>query len=125
MEYYTYGYPNDVPLIKNDCCNAIDTADIEEAVTNAVMSLMPSINDGFDGVNTHIDSAKDEIIASKSECHCGGCGCDDCNICLATKCDINDAVNRINEHIDSKFNEIDFLSQFSDLNQQIETLING
>lgn len=124
MEYYTYGYPNDVPLITRDCCGGIDGADIEEAVTNAMINFMPSINNNFGDVHTHIDEAKDEILAK--ECGCGGgSGCDDCCICLATKCDLNQAVNKINEHIDTKFNEIDFISKFSDLNQQIATLING
>lgn len=124
MEYYTYGYPNDVPLITRDCCESIDSADIEEAVTNAMMSFIPSINSNFGEVHTHIDNAKEEILAKECECSCG-IGCDDCSICLATKCDLNDAVDKINEHIDNKFNEIDFMSQFSDLNQQIATLING
>ena len=124
MEYYTYGYPNDVPLITRDCCGGIDGADIEEAVTNVMKNFMPSINNNFGDVHTHIDEAKDEILAK--DCSCGGgSGCDDCCICVATKCDLNQAVNKINEHIDSKFNEIDFISQFSDLNQQIATLING
>ena len=124
MEYYTYGYPNDVPLITRDCCGGIDGADIEEAVTNVMKNFMPSINNNFGDVHTHIDDAKDEILAKECGCE-GGSGCDDCCICLATKCDLNQAVNKINEHIDSKFNEIDFISQFSDLNQQIATLING
>ncbi len=122
MEYYTYGYPKDVPLIAKQCCCNTNTDDIETAVTNAIMNFMPTINDNFGDVHTHIDTAKDEILSA--ECGgCGGCDCG-CDICVATKCDLNHAVNKINEHIDNKFNEIDFMGQFSDLNAQIERLMN-
>ena len=129
MEYYTYGYPKDVPLIAKTCCCSTNTDDIEAAVTNAIMNFMPTINDNFGDVHTHIDTAKDEILSAECDgCGCSGCSdcsdCGSCNVCLATKCDISQAVKKINEHIDSKFDEIDFLGQFSDLNAHIEMLMN-
>ena len=44
------------------------------------------------------------------------------NPCVATKQDIADAVTKINAHTDEKFNEVDFLKQFSDLNEQIKNI---
>jgi hypothetical protein len=43
---------------------------------------------------------------------------------LATKDDIANAVTQINSHTDEKFDEVDFLRHFSDLNQQIANLNN-
>ena len=116
MNYYTYGYPLDVPLIPRNCCCGVDGLDIEDAVANAIANFEPAINGRFDEVNAHIDEAKREIMSS--DCGCGDCGC-----CVATKCDINHAIDKINKHIDSKFNEIDFTTQFSNLNEQISELI--
>ena len=121
MNYYDYGYPKNVPLIAKTCCG-VDTEDIESAVTNAIMNIMPTINNSFGDVHTHIDEAKDDIMSV--ECgNCGGCE-NECGICLATKCDLNQAITKINEHIDSKFEEIDFIRQFGDLNEQIATFMN-
>ncbi len=119
MEYYTYGYPKNVPLIKEVCCGGADSEEIEAAVTNAIMSFMPTIENNFTAVNVHIDEAKDEILNSDCGCNCDG-GCDNC--CGVTKCDLCRAVEKINEHIDSKFEEVDFLGHFEDLNEQIRNL---
>ena len=67
---------------------------------------MQDVKDGICGVNCHIENAKNEIINNMS------CGV---NPCVATKQDIADAVTKINAHTDEKFNEVDFLKQFSDL----------
>jgi len=117
MDYFTYGYPKNVPLIKETCCGGADSAEIEEAVTNAIMNIMPTIENNFITVNEHIDDAKEEIL--DADCNCGGCCDDGCGI---TKCDLCRVVEKINEHIDSKFEEVDFLGHFEDLNEQIRNL---
>ena len=43
-----------------------------------------------------------------------------CNV--ATKKDIQNAVEKVNQHTDSKFDEVDFIKNFTDLNNEIKKL---
>lgn len=128
MEYFTYGYPIDVPLIsfwnRPSSCDCSSTADVEAAVQNVITNLMPLINDNFDVVNEHINVAKEEILEGcDGGSDCGGCngnGCGEFSCCTATKCDVMRAIEKINEHIDEKFDEVDILGHFADLRSLIE-----
>lgn len=125
-DYKRYDYNTDVGLIgrteqfidyiDNKLDNfSINTDEIKETVKESVDESMKEINCNIKHVNYHIEEAKNEIINNMSDC--GGHICD-CNI--ATKADINKAVCQINQHVDEKFDEIDFLKQFSDLNEEIK-----
>lgn len=91
----------------------IDTDVIKDTIETTINNSMQDVKHGICGVNCHIENAKNEIINNMS------CGV---NPCVATKQDIADAVTKINTHTDEKFNEVDFLKQFSDLNEQIKNL---
>ena len=66
--------------------------------------------------NCHIENAKNEIIEKveqgKSQCAA---------FHTETKEAIADAIDNINRHTDNKFDEIDFETKFSDLNEQIKS----
>lgn len=126
-DYKRYGYDTDVGLIgrteqlidhidsKLDNIN-INTDDIKNTIKESVDDSMQTVNCNIKHVNYHIENAKNEIINNIT---CGStCTCN-----LATKDDIDKAVCNINNHVDEKFNEIDFLKQFSDLNEQIKEAI--
>lgn len=92
--YYTYGYPDDVPLI----------------------SVWSQLLDKIE--NTHIDIDMNAIENTIRETISETCG--DCSKCEhATKTDIDNAVCEINNHIDAKLDAIDFPSMFADLNEQV------
>lgn len=124
MEYYTYGYPKEVPLISywNRLRNGSCDVDIENTINNAIMNVMPRFENNFTQVNEHIDDAKEEILAG-----CDGCGRSsvDCGCCVATKCDIGRAIEQINSHIDAKFDEVGFTEQFMNINQMVNQLLNN
>lgn len=122
--YRRYDYDSDVELISrseqienyfdNKFANiSIDTDAIKDTIETSIDESMKDVKEGICGVNCHIEKAKNEIINNMS---CGN------NPCVATKQDIADAVTQINTHTDEKFNEIDFLKQFSDLNEQIKNI---
>lgn len=75
----------------------IDTDEIKETIQN-------TINNSLEGklcqVHKHIEEAKEHLC---------------CDICHA-KCDVK-------QHIDNKFDAINFEEQFSNLNEQVETII--
>ena len=127
-EYKEYGYNDKVPLIdkcsqmydyleqKFNSIGHIDTDVIENTITNTIENSLGDINCKFCTVNKNINRAKKEIIEEvqeiKTPCLCH----------LATKEDVRQAVKDINEHTDEKFNEINFIEKFSDLNQQVREL---
>jgi len=94
---------------------SIDKNEIKETIETSVHDSLGNIDCKFCSVHNHIEKAKNEIISGGSS----GCTCN-----LATKEDVANAVTQINAHTDEKFNEIDFMQQFSDLNQQIANLNN-
>lgn len=94
---------------------SIDKKEIRETIETSVEKSLGNIDCKFCSVHNHIEKAKNEIIDKGSS----GCTCN-----LATKEDVANAVTQINTHVDEKFNEVDFLKQFSDLNQQIAGINN-
>lgn len=140
--YNTYGFNSDVPFIPSKCCEVnidFDTdtikATIEESmetienkiqssnedILEAIDSIKENVNsvkDSVESTKENIDSSKEEIIeAIKDNKPCL------CNV--ATKEDIKHAICHINHHTDVKFEEIDFISQFDNLNKQINDLKNN
>lgn len=122
--YRRYDYDSDVELITRteqieDYLDSkfsnisVDTDVVKDTIETTINNSMQDVKDGICGVNCHIENAKNEIINNMS------CGV---NPCVATKQDIADAVTKINAHTDEKFNEVDFLKQFSDLNEQIKNI---
>ena len=122
--YRRYDYDSDVELITRteqieDYLDtkfsniSVDTDVVKDTIETTINNSMQDVKNGICGVNCHIENAKNEIINNMS------CGV---NPCVATKQDIADAVTKINAHTDEKFNEVDFLKQFSDLNEQIKNL---
>lgn len=95
---------------------SVDPNLIKTTIETSVHDSLGNIDCKFCSVHHHIERAKDEIIEHDSI----GCTCN-----LATKADIENAVSRINTHTDEKFDEIDFQTQFADLNQQIANLNNN
>lgn len=93
----------------------IDKKEIKETIETSVHDSLGDIDCKFCSVHNHIERAKNEIIdEGSSKCTCN----------LATKDDVTNAVTQINTHTDEKFNEVNFMKQFSDLNQQIANLNN-
>ena len=122
--YRRYDYDSDVELITRteqieDYLDSkfsnisVDTDVVKDTIETTINNSMQDVKNGICGVNCHIENAKNEIINNMS------CGV---NPCVATKQDITDAVTKINAHTDEKFNEVDFLKQFSDLNEQIKNI---
>lgn len=122
--YRRYDYDSDVELITRteqieDYLDSkfsnisVDTDVVKDTIETTINNSMQDVKNGICGVNCHIENAKNEIINNMS------CGV---NPCVATKQDIADAVTKINTHTDEKFNEVDFLKQFSDLNEQIKNI---
>lgn len=122
--YRRYDYDSDVELITRteqieDYLDSkfsnisVDTDVVKDTIETTINNSMQDVRNGICGVNCHIENAKNEIINNMS------CGI---NPCVATKQDIADAVTKINAHTDEKFNEVDFLKQFSDLNEQIKNI---
>ena len=94
---------------------SVDKNEIKETIETSVSESLGNIDCKFCSVHNHIERAKNEIIENTGS----GCTCN-----LATKEDVANAVTQINTHVDEKFNEVDFLKQFSDLNQQIAGINN-
>ena len=122
--YRRYDYDSDIELITRteqieDYLDSkfsnisVDTDVVKDTIETTINDSMQDVKNGICGVNCHIENAKNEIINNMS------CGV---NPCVATKQDIADAVTKINAHTDEKFNEVDFLKQFSDLNEQIKNI---
>ena len=122
--YRRYDYDSDVELITRteqieDYLDSkfsnisVDTDVVKDTIETTINDSMQDVKNGICGVNCHIENAKNEIINNMS------CGV---NPCVATKQDIADAVTKINAHTDEKFDEVDFLKQFSDLNEQIKNI---
>lgn len=93
----------------------VDTEGIKDTIEHTIDKSLGNIDCKFYSVHNHIEKAKDQIINSQGGSP--GCCCE-----LATKADIDNAVCRINSHVDEKFDEVDFIKQFSDLNEQVRKL---
>ena len=121
--------------------NGIDSEHISTTIRDSVNENMDDIKQKICHTNCHIENAKNEIIDDIKQkiCHTN------CHIenakneiiekveqgksqCAAfhteTKEAIADAIDNINRHTDNKFDEIDFETKFSDLNEQIKSFNN-
>ena len=85
-------------------------------IENAKNEIIDDIKHKICHTNCHIENAKNEIIEKveqgKSQCAA---------FHTETKEAIADAIDNINRHTDNKFDEIDFETKFSDLNEQIKS----
>ena len=123
-----YDYGDYTPLtsrceqIKEYLDEKLDGMDSEHIST----TIRDSVNENMDDIrcrlchtNCHIENAKNEIIEKVEQCK---------SQCAAfhteTKEAIADAIDNINRHTDNKFDEIDFETKFSDLNEQIKSFNN-
>ena len=88
-------------------------------IENAKNEIIDDIKHKICHTNCHIENAKNEIIEKveqgKSQCAA---------FHTETKEAIADAIDNINRHTDNKFDEIDFETKFSDLNEQIKSFNN-
>ena len=142
-----YDYGNYTPLTSrceqikeylDEKLNGIDSEHISTTIRDSVNENMDDIKQKICHTNCHIENAKNEIIDDIKHkiCHTN------CHIenakneiiekveqgksqCAAfhteTKEAIADAIDNINRHTDNKFDEIDFETKFSDLNEQIKS----
>ena len=85
-------------------------------IEDAKNEIIDDIKHKICHTNCHIENAKNEIIEKveqgKSQCAA---------FHTETKEAIADAIDNINRHTDNKFDEIDFETKFSDLNEQIKS----
>ena len=88
-------------------------------IENAKNEIIDDIKHKICHTNCHIENAKNEIIEKveqgKSQCAA---------FHTETKEAIADAIDNINRHTDNKFDEIDFETKFSNLNEQIKSFNN-
>ena len=119
--YNTYDFNPDTPFIpiSGDCtCNCgdviVDVDGIMEAIEDAKNEVKEQLQEQFKDTNKHICCSTEHII-DKIPCMCN----------VATKKDIQNAVDKVNQHTHSKFDEIDFKSQFQNLNNQLNNIQNG
>lgn len=116
--YNTYDFNPDTPFIpiSDDCtCNCgdviVDVDGIMEAIEDAKNEVKEQLQEQFKDTNKHICCSTEHII-DKIPCMCN----------VATKKDIQNAVDKVNQHTDSKFDEVDFIKNFTDLNNEIKKL---
>ena len=96
---------------KDEVLNKINEAvkSTKDNIDNAESSLHNDIEDSTCHIIEEIYNSKSEICL----CH------------MATKDDINKAVEKINSHTDGKFDEINFMQQFENLNNQLKEINDG
>lgn len=116
--YNTYDFNPDTPFIpiSGDCtCNCgdviVDVDGIMEAIEDVKNEVKEQLQEQFKDTNKHICCSTEHII-DKIPCMCN----------VATKKDIQNAVDKVNQHTDSKFDEVDFIKNFTDLNNEIKKL---
>lgn len=116
--YNTYDFNPDTPFIpiSGDCtCNCgdviVDVDGIMEAIEDAKNEVKEQLQEQFKDTNKHIHCSTVHII-DNMPCMCN----------VATKTDIQNAVDKVNQHTDSKFDEVDFIKNFTDLNNEIKKL---
>ena len=132
--YNTYDFNSDAPFIPSKCCGEcnidIDIDSLAESVNSAVSSTITeaikdsfnstvtdAMDDKFQETNDHIKCATQAVL---NEVHEVKHVIHDCN--KATEHEVGKMIKGIHHHIDEKFDEIDFLSQFDNLNNQLKNL---
>lgn len=145
-----YDYGNYTPLTSrceqikeylDEKLNGIDSEHISTTIRDSVNENMDDIKQKICHTNCHIENAKNEIIDDikhkicHTNCHIENAkneiiekveqGKSQCAAFYTeTKEAIADAIDNINRHTDNKFDEIDFETKFSDLNEQIKSFNN-
>ena len=116
--YNTYDFNPDTPFIpiSGDCtCNCgdviVDVDGMMEAIEDAKNEVKEQLQEQFKDTNKHICCSTEHIIDKIP-----------CMFNVATKKDIQNAVDKVNQHTDSKFDEVDFIKNFTDLNNEIKKL---
>ena len=124
-DYKRYNFCDNVPY-KSACENIkeyldakIDGIDNKEVIENTIVESvdksMGSVKNALCHIDDHLSHAEHHIIDEihrHSGHHCHGVG----------KEDLEMVVDEVNKHIDDKFNEVDFIQQFQDLNQQVSDI---
>lgn len=122
--YNTYDFDPDTPFIPLKCgCGegcSIDMDEIKNTVETAVNNSIDGIEEKINDIHCHINCATKDVIHEIKESNQEICLCN-----IANKNDIKKAVNEINNHIDDKFDEIDFIKQFDNLNNQLKEMKNN
>lgn len=103
--------------------NDIDVGDIDVIINDAFDKNLEELKVRLDTTDTNIDNAKNEIIQTINDnnndnnqgCHC-------CCPTVISDNSINKIIEGVNHHTDEKFNEVDFVQRFTDLNEQIKQL---
>ena len=110
--YNTYDFNSDAPFIPSKCCGdcGIDMNTLKETVSS-------TINNSMQETNEHIHCATHAVL---KEVHDVKHVIHNCN--KETEHEIGKMINGVHHHIDDKFNEIDFISQFENLNNQLKNL---
>lgn len=112
--YNTYDYNPETPFIPLKCDCNVDMDEVLDAIEDATNEINCSIRH----TNQHINCSANRVIQEvKDNAPCM------CNV--ATKADIRSAVEAINGNTNAKFDEIDFIKKFDDLNNQIKGLNHG
>ena len=109
--------------IKESIQNVIDEElqeSIENVVKESVTISLRDVDEQFDEINDTLEEIKTLNNENKTEIVNK---IDDVKTSLsdiATKEDVNKAIEEINQHTKERFDEIDFIQQFSNLNEQIK-----
>ena len=91
---------------------------IEENIKETIEESLSNVDVHFNQINQQITNMANEIIENIEEQK-------DILDNVATKEDVVEATNKINTHTTNVFNEIDFNTKFSDLNEQIKNISNN
>ena len=122
--YNTYDFDSDTPFIPLKCgCGescSIDMDSIKNTVETAVSNGINDLDEKINHIHCQINCATSNIIHEIKENSQEVCLCN-----IANKNDIKNAINEINNHIDEKFDEVDFIKQFDNLNNQLKEINNG
>lgn len=127
--YNTYDFDPDTPFIPMNCgCSKnhceIDMSEIKETIEAAINNSnnsvdIPNYDEEFKHIINDIHHIHCDIVNEIKNSQNEICLCE-----IASKNDIKKAVCEINHHIDHKFDEIDFLNQFDNLNNQLKNIKN-
>lgn len=104
--------------------NDIDVGDIDVIINDAFDKNLEELKVRLDTTDTNIDNAKNEIIQTINDNNNDndqGCHCCCCPTVISDN-SINKIIEGVNHHTDEKFNEVDFVQRFTDLNEQIKQL---
>lgn len=116
--YNTYDFNPETPFIPLKGCECECDCNVDIDVSTIVDAINDNLCNKFSQTNHHIEHSTERIIDEIRDNKTEICLCN-----VASKEDIKNAINEINEHTDEKFNEIDFINQFENLNNQLNSII--